>query len=215
MPECKFKNFIHYAMFILLRHILKKMNQNLPLNWAISDVFLPDVCQLRSYHIGKYVHASEREIIFWANYNKFAVEFGLKIRIPKNVRNLDLFWKNLWFFWKKKTWIFWKLLKVANLLSNAYQMVLFQTNIISTLIMEFFQQKVRKLRKWEKLENMMKWQWFFKKKIFIFSKAFCTKMGGANDAAGSRPSCSSFLWKLIVPTKISTNLITLNRNEKN
>ena len=27
--------------------------------------FLPDVCQLRSRHIGKFVHAFEREIIFW------------------------------------------------------------------------------------------------------------------------------------------------------
>ena len=31
---------------------------------AISDVFLHDVCQLRSRHIGKFVHATERENIF-------------------------------------------------------------------------------------------------------------------------------------------------------
>ena len=36
----------------------------MPLKWAISDVFLPDVCQLRSRDIGKFVHATEREIIF-------------------------------------------------------------------------------------------------------------------------------------------------------
>ena len=36
--------------------------------------FLPDVCQLCSRHIGKFVHASEREIIFWPNCSKFAKE---------------------------------------------------------------------------------------------------------------------------------------------
>ena len=48
--------------------------------------FLPDVCQLRSHHIGKYVRATEHEIIFWPNYSKFAVEFAWNSKIPQNVR---------------------------------------------------------------------------------------------------------------------------------
>ena len=51
--------------------------------------------------------------------------------------------------------------------------------------MRFFNQKVRKLWTWEKLENMMK-----KKNIFIFLKAFFAKMRGAKYAAVSRPPCS-------------------------
>ena len=35
---------------------------------------LPDVCQSRSRHIGKFVHAAEREIIFRPNCSKFAAE---------------------------------------------------------------------------------------------------------------------------------------------
>ena len=35
---------------------------------------LPDVCQLRSRHIGKFVHVSEREKFFEQNCSEFAVE---------------------------------------------------------------------------------------------------------------------------------------------
>ena len=55
--------------------------------------FLPDICQLRSRHIGKFVHASEREIFFWLNCSKFAVESDWNSKICQNVRNLGLSWK--------------------------------------------------------------------------------------------------------------------------
>ena len=42
---------------------LRIWKQNLPLNWAISYVFLPDVCQLRSRH-NNFVHASESKKYF-------------------------------------------------------------------------------------------------------------------------------------------------------
>ena len=80
---------------------LRKWKQNLPLKCAISDVFLPDVCQLRSRHISKYVQATEREIIFWPNCSKFDVECAWNSETPQNVRNLGLFWKNRWSFPKK------------------------------------------------------------------------------------------------------------------
>ena len=48
----------------ILRHILKNMKAKSSLKWAISDVFLPDICQLSSRNIGKYVHANEREFYF-------------------------------------------------------------------------------------------------------------------------------------------------------
>ena len=37
---------------------------------------LPDICQLRSRHIGKIVHVSAREISFSPNYSKVAEEGG-------------------------------------------------------------------------------------------------------------------------------------------
>ena len=46
---------------LLFFAIFKIWKQNLPLKRAISDVFLPDFCQLRSRHIGKFVHATEGE----------------------------------------------------------------------------------------------------------------------------------------------------------
>ena len=36
--------------------------------------FLPDACWLRSRHIGRFIHATEREFIFWRDFSKFAVE---------------------------------------------------------------------------------------------------------------------------------------------
>ena len=63
--------------------------------------FLPDVCQFPSRHIGKYVHATEREF-FLTKFSKFAVECAWNSKIPQNVRNLGLFWKKTdGFFWKK------------------------------------------------------------------------------------------------------------------
>ena len=74
--------------FSILRHILKNFKAKSSTQWAFSDVFLPDVCHMRSRYIGKYVHATEREIIFWPNCSKFAVECAWNSKIPQNVRNL-------------------------------------------------------------------------------------------------------------------------------
>ena len=83
------------------------------IKWAISDVFfLPDVCQLSSRHIDKYVHATEGEIIFWPNCSKFAVENAWNSKIPQNVRSLGLLQKKIDVFFWGKSWIFSKSLKV-------------------------------------------------------------------------------------------------------
>ena len=70
-------------------------------NGPFPTFFLPNVCQLRSRHIGKYVHAIEREIIFSPNCSKFVAECDWNSKSSQNVRKLGLFWKNRWVFRKK------------------------------------------------------------------------------------------------------------------
>ena len=82
-------------------------------------------------------------------------------------------------FSKKKDF-FSKSLKVANLLQNAYQMVIILKNIISGLIVTFFfSKKSEKFERGEKLEKKNDEERFFlrEKNDFIFLKAFFTKMG--------------------------------------
>ena len=135
---------------ILLRIWSKIFLSNGPF---LTFFFQPDVCQLRSRQHRQYVHVTEHEF-FSPNCSKFAVECDWNSMISQNVQNLGFFWKkNRWVF-RKKLWIFFsKLIKVANLLQNAYQMVLFRKNVFSALIVRFFGKNFRKLWKLEKLEN--------------------------------------------------------------
>ena len=79
---------------ILFCAIFKIWKQNRPLKYAISDVFLPDVCQLRSRHIGKFVYATESENIVLPNCSIFAVKYDWNKKNSQNVQNLGFFWKN-------------------------------------------------------------------------------------------------------------------------
>ena len=81
-------------------------------------------------------------------------------------------------FFEKKLEFFLKPIKVVNLKYNVDQMILFRKYVFSALLMRFFWQKIAKLWKLlEKLEKMMKSVFFEKKNVFIFLKAFFTKMG--------------------------------------
>ena len=54
-----------YKTIIILRHILKDMKAKFSTQMGhFRRFFLRDVCQLCSRHIGKFAHATEREIIF-------------------------------------------------------------------------------------------------------------------------------------------------------
>ena len=90
------------SVFLICAILLKTWKQNLPLKWAISDFVLPDVCQLRSSHIGNYVEAFECEIIIWPNCSKFAVECTWNGKIPQNVWNLCFFSEKVDGFFEKK-----------------------------------------------------------------------------------------------------------------
>ena len=95
------KTVLHKVFFDILRHVLKNMKSKTSTQMGHFRRFLPDVWQLRSRHMGKYVDATEREIIFWPTCSKLAVECAWKSKIPQNVRNLGLFWKNRWALRKK------------------------------------------------------------------------------------------------------------------
>ena len=114
---------------------------------------------------------------------------------------------------KNKNWFFCEILKggtfAVGCVSNV---VLFPENVISALIMGFFNKKNQKLWLWQKLERMIKKAFFLKKKVFIFVEAFSTKKGAAKYAAGSRPSWFYLHWdnrhvnnfrtgRLLVPLK--------------
>ena len=53
-----------YGLLFICDIFSRIRKQNLPTKLAISDVVLQGVCQLRSRHLGKYVHATECEIFF-------------------------------------------------------------------------------------------------------------------------------------------------------
>ena len=98
------------------------------------------------------------------------------------------FWKNRWVFWKKLEF-FSKSIKVANLLENAYQMVLFRKMSFAPYLWGFFCQTIRKFWKLEELESIMKC--FFERK-----KPSLQNWEGAKYAGGSRPSCSESVIKI-------------------
>ena len=62
--------------------------------------FLPDVCQLRSRHIGKFVHVTEGEIIFWPNCGKLAVECDSNSKNSQNVLSWVFLEKQMGFFFE-------------------------------------------------------------------------------------------------------------------
>ena len=76
-----------------------------------------------------------------------------------------------WFF-SNQTYKFSKLPKVANVHSNAYQMVLFRTNVFSAIMRRLFLQKIRNFLLMGKVEKMTEDDC-----VLIYSKAFFTKMG--------------------------------------
>ena len=102
------------VLFNILRHILINMKTSLQMG-QLRRFFSPDVCELLSRHIGKFVQASERQIIFWPSGSKFAVECDWKRRFPKAFKIWVFFEKNRLIFRKKKL-NFFKISKGWNLL---------------------------------------------------------------------------------------------------
>ena len=76
----------------------------------------------------------------------------------------------------KKTRIFSKLLKMANLLWNAYQMILFHKKVFFPI--EGFLQNFEKKINLEKLHSLMEKE--FQRKAFIFLKSIFNKLDGQN-----------------------------------
>ena len=64
IPKAKEVSEKRNAFVIILRHILKNMKAKSSTQKGLFRGFFPDVCRLRSRHIGKYVHATEHEITF-------------------------------------------------------------------------------------------------------------------------------------------------------
>ena len=159
-------------------------------------LFLPDVCQLRSRHIGKFVHATEREISFWPNCSKLAVECDWNSKNSQNVQNLGFFWKNGWVFWKK-TWIFLKIDKGGKFAVEWVTNGIISEKCLVRPTYEVFWQKIRTFWKLEKLEKMMQKVFFGEKKRFHLLKSLLyKKLEGAKYAGGSRPSC--FAWQVMM-----------------
>ena len=80
-------------------------------------------------------------------------------------------------FSKKKLGFYSKSLKVANLLQNAHQMVLFLKNVFNPDY-EFFWQKNQEPLNFGKIRNYDEERVLFREKnVFFSSKAFLTKMG--------------------------------------
>ena len=82
-----------------------------------------------------------------------------------------------------------KLLKVVNLLLNAYQMVVFLKNVFSILFIRFLAKnqkfcKVGKIRNYDEER-----EYFGKKRFHLFQKASSPKWEGGKHAGGRQPSC--------------------------
>ena len=77
--------------------VFKKWTTNLPLKWAISDLFYP--MSAHCVHTETmFVHVSEREIFFSLNFSKIAVECDWNSKVSQNVQNLFFFGKIIEFF---------------------------------------------------------------------------------------------------------------------
>ena len=104
----------------------------------------------------------------------FAVECHKNSKISYNVQKLG-FQKNRWIFKKKLE--FFKITKGGKFAIDCLLNGITCQNVFSALILTFFRQKVRKLLKLKKLENMMNKECFFRKKnALVFLKAFSTKL---------------------------------------
>ena len=68
-------------------------------------------------------------------------------------------------------------------------MVLFPKNVFSTSIFRLFELKMRKFSKVEKLEELMKKEFFEKKMFLSLIKASSPKREGRKYAGGSWPQC--------------------------
>ena len=86
---------------LLFCAIFKIWKQNLPLKWAISDVFIYPMFAYCVDTKTTFVHVPEREIFFSLNCSKFAVECDWNSKNSQNVQNLSLFGKIHGFFRKK------------------------------------------------------------------------------------------------------------------
>ena len=106
--------YLFSSITIITLRLIQNMEAKFSCQMRYFCVFLPDVCQLSSRHIGQFVHATERENSFWPNCSKFAVECDWNSKSSQNVQNW-LFWKNRWAFGKKIEF-FSKSINVASLL---------------------------------------------------------------------------------------------------
>ena len=104
--------------FILLRHILKILKAKFSTQMGhFHRFFSPDICQLRSRHIAKYVHITEREIMFWPNCCKFAVECAWNLVRFLKTFEIWVFFEKVYGFLEKKLRTLWRLEKLENMMS--------------------------------------------------------------------------------------------------
>ena len=103
---------------------------------------------------------------FSPNRSKFAVEWDWNIKFSQDVQNVGFFWVKIDGGFRKKTWNLSKSVNVAKFFQIAFQMVLFLTNVFSTLFVRISlarNQKTFQVRKIRKNDEETE---FFEKNLF-------------------------------------------------
>ena len=160
--------------------------QNYPLKWVISDVFLLDVCQLRSRHIGSLFVCSR---FWWWNFFHQILS-NLPYNATEIVRFLKTFKTSVFFetidgFFGKKNSNFCKITKgdkfAVECISNGIisWKCLFRPNYQVFLAKKKL--NVGKIRKYDEERVFLR-----EKNFFIFLKAFFTKMAQNMPVVASR-----------------------------
>ena len=127
-----------------------------------------DVCQLCSRSSFKFLNVNS----FSPNFSKFAVECEI-VRFLETFK-IWVFWKNRWVS-RKKT--FFKIAKGGKFAVECVLNGMISQKCLFCPTYEVFWQRIRKLSTLEELEDRMKKEYIFEKKnVFIFLKAFSTKM---------------------------------------
>ena len=112
--------------------------ENQPLKVLKLYVFLTPTCQLIMSDMKKFpiFDGSDHENFSSLNYSKFALECDWKSKIFQNVRNVYFLYEID--FFPRKTRFFSRSVMIANLLQNAYQIILFNENVSFLLELRVF-----------------------------------------------------------------------------
>ena len=135
-----------------------------------------DICQLRSRHVGMFVHVSERENSFWPNCSKIAIDFARNCKISQNIQEMVFFNKKCFFFPENIHFFM-----IAQGGKSAVKCV--SNSIISSKRLFPHNYEVFLAKKNQKTLNVLKIRKYdeervsFEKNVFIFLKAFFRKNG--------------------------------------